>query len=75
MDFMTKYWTSFQGIGPAWMRCRKAMTSNVPGLGQGWMGEKKKKKRPGMGGKCMMALIQGGDDDDDESKKKSWQVD
>lgn len=70
MDFMTKYWTSFQGIGPAWMRCRKAMTSNVPGLGQGWMGGG---KRPGMGGKCMMALIQGGDDDDDddESKKKS----
>lgn len=71
MDFMTEYWTSFQRIGPAWMRCRKAMTSNVPGLDQGWMGEKKK-KRPGMGGKCMMALIQGGDDDDDddESKKK-----
>lgn len=44
MDFMTEYWTSFQRIGPAWMRCRKAMTSNVPGLGQGWMGGKKKKE-------------------------------
>lgn len=48
VDFMTESWTDFQWHGPAWMRCRKVMTSNVPGLGLGWT----ENKRLGNGEKC-----------------------
>lgn len=40
------------------------MTSNVPGVGQGWMG----KKRPGMGGECPGLLIQGGAEEEERDE-------